>query len=97
MKYTIQVIKDVEIDVDFQKIHDLIRNEYIGNGWTSEELNNDWERIGEEFGDNAEYYLNKIGIKDFNYGSMLEENYDITWDSIADDFYNWLEEKYDKK
>ena len=97
MKYTIQILKDVEFDVDFQKIHDLIRDEYIDNGWAPEELDNDWGRIGEEFGDNVEYYLNQIDITNFDYDAMIEDEYDHTCDSISDDFYDWLEEKYDKK
>ena len=90
MKYTTFEIKEVEIDVDFQKLYDYI---------SSEDHTDDINIIGEDFGDNFQYYMwQALGIEmDNGFFGRIPSEFDSRYlelndleDKICDDFNEWL-------
>lgn len=76
-RYPIIVKTEKEIEIDFKKIYDCIRNEYPDA---------DIYYIGDTFGDNFDYYLEKV----FQFNFLGELDADAV-EAIWKDFYDWLE------
>jgi hypothetical protein len=63
-----------------------------------------WDVVCDHFGDNKAYYLEKLFGIEFGYFKddecgekiLFEDNEEVL-DYIADEFYNWMENKYEPK
>jgi hypothetical protein len=99
MKFQFQKIIRFNLDVDFQKIQDMVIKDISE---IYEEFS--WDTVCDHFADDTIYYLEKLfGIefgdfKDDECGEkiLLEDNEEVM-DYIADEFYNWMENKYEPK
>ena len=99
MKFQFQKRVRFNLDVDFQKIQDMVIKDISD---IYEEFS--YDVVADHFGDNTAYYLEKLFDIEFGYfrddecGEKLlfEDNEDVM-DYIADEFYNWLEKKYEPK
>ena len=99
MKFQFQKRVRFNLDVDFQKIHDMIIKDIseIYEAFS-------WDVVYDHFGNNTTYYLEKLFDIEFGYFSdnefgekfLVEDNEDLM-DDIVDEFYNWLEKKYEHK
>lgn len=93
MKVTFKKVLYDELDIDFQKIYDLI---------VQKTGKDDLNTLYDEFSDNAEYYLTQT--HDFN---SLFDSYDLIFlnsdfsnneyalECIVDNFYVFLRDKFD--
>lgn len=99
MKFQFQKIVRFNLDIDFKKIHDTVIKDISE---IYEEFN--YDIVYEHFGDNVEYYLEKLFDIEFGYfkddecgEKMLLEDNEWIMDCIVDEFYNWLKKKYEPK
>lgn len=73
--YSIPVVVEKEVEIDFKKVYDVLRAEYP---------NDDIYYLGDTFGDNLSYYIKRaLNVE-------LPDNEEIE-DLIWSDFYEWLE------
>lgn len=78
-KYEFIVHKKIEVELDFEKIYNVVKED-------NPEILNPGELL-EIFGDNVTFYLNeKMGM---NLPDDNGENTDM-YDAIWDDFYDWV-------
>ena len=100
--YQYQVIVEKELQIDFEQIYNYVLKDYVED--VKEDLNNidldsiDQYDIINDFGDNADYFIEKIyGItlidrnSDAYVDEILHDNMYLL-DTIADDFGKWVEE-----
>ena len=99
MKFQFQKVVRFYLDIDFKKIHDTIIKD-ISEFY--EEFS--WDVVYDHFGDNIEYYLEKLFGIEFDYfkddecgEKMLLEDNEWIMDCIVEEFYNWLKKKYETK
>lgn len=90
MKYTFATVTYDDVSIDFKKIYDYVKKDYESDGET---LKDKWE-IFNYFGDNIQYFLEKI----FNYKvdevfDNIKEFNDGVLDSIWSDFGDWIEKQ----
>lgn len=104
--YQYQVIVEKELQIDFEQIYNYVLKDYIED--VKEDLNNidlnsiDQYDIINDFGDNADYFIEKIyGIA---FTDCNSDTYVDVWHSnmcslnaISDDFENWVKENKLKK
>ena len=92
--YYYPIVIEKEINLDFEKIYKTVI-ENIG------EEPDDYSIVGNEFGDNIDFYIEKIyGESMYPEGSddyRILEYVEQTMDEIADDFWDYIEEKYKNK
>lgn len=91
--YIIKLVTEIEAEIDFDKLHDLIYENIIStlpstevNSWTKF----DWiTNIGDDLLTNAELYLEEI------LGQQIDvEANDLVIDDITSDFYHYLDKSY---
>lgn len=99
MEFQFQKVVRFNVDIDFKKIHDTVIKDIAE---IYEEFS--WDVVYDHFGDNVEYYLEKLFdiecgyFKDDECGEkILFEDNEGVMDYIVDEFYNWLEKKYEPK
>lgn len=91
--YIIKLVTEVDTEIDFDKLHDLIY-ENIVSTLSSAEVNSwkkfDWvTNIGDDLLTNAELYLEEI----LGHQIDVEAN-DLVIDDITSDFYRYLDNLY---
>ena len=89
MKFTFTETKEIELEIDFQKIYDFIKKEYEND----QDYDPDPWDIHNDFGDNMDYYLKKI------YGYIIEDNdsNDLAMDLVFNEWGDWIRDnKIDK-
>lgn len=77
--YEFTVIKNIDIDLNFQQIYNLLKEENINE-----------DDMPNCFGDNICYYLKELGIETPDDEDSASDVYDL----IANDFYDWMKEKF---
>lgn len=99
MLFQFQKTVRFNLDIDFQKIHDAVIKDISD---IYEEFS--WDVVYDHFGDNVEYYLEKLFDIECGYfrddecgEKILFEDNEGVMDYIVDEFYNWLEKKYEPK
>lgn len=93
-QYTIKLVTEKDVDIDFEKLHDLIYADTITT-LPVEELSL-WDRIdwinnlGDYLAEHAEFYLEQLldGVQ-----LDIEAN-DLVIDDISSDFFRFLESLY---
>lgn len=93
-QYTIKLVTEKDVDIDFEKLHDLIYSDTITT-LPIEELSL-WDRVdwinnlGDYLAEHAEFYLEQMldGIQ-----IDVEAN-DLVLDDISSDFFRFLENLY---
>lgn len=93
-QYTIKLVTEKDVDIDFEKLHDLIYSDTIAT-LPIEELSL-WDRVdwinnlGDYLSEHAEFYLEQMldGIQ-----IDVEAN-DLVLDDISSDFFRFLENLY---
>ena len=99
MEFQFQKTTRFILDVDFQKIQDMVVKDISE---IYEEYS--WDTICDHFDNNTAYYLEKLFDIEFGYFRddecgekiLFDDNEDVM-DCIADEFYNWLKNKYETK
>jgi len=83
MKFNFTETKEIEFDIDFQKVYDYVKKELESD---PDYHPTPWD-IHTEFGDNMDYYLKKI------YGYVVEDNEsnEYTMDYIFKEWGNWIQ------
>lgn len=99
MLFQFQKTTRFNLDVDFKKIHDMIIKD-ISDIYEAFS----WDVVYDHFGDNTAYYLENLFDIEFGYyrddecgEKILFEDNEEVMDYIVDEFYNWLEKKYEPK
>lgn len=93
-QYTIKLVTEKDVNIDFEKLHDLIYSDTITT-LPAEELSL-WDRVdwinnlGDYLSEHAEFYLEQLldGIQ-----IDVEAN-DLVIDDISSDFFRFLENLY---
>lgn len=93
-QYTIKLVTEKDVDIDFEKLHDLIYADTITT-LPAEELSL-WDRIdwinnlGDYLSEHAEFYLEQLldGVQ------LDVEANDLVIDDISSDFFRFLENLY---
>ena len=83
MEYLFEKKIEVTIDVDFQKVYDLIKSE-------NKDITDD-DDIYTEFGNNEIYYLEKL-FPDSGVDFYDEDN-DLALDGMCSEFGKWLDNR----
>lgn len=78
--YQVDIVSTRDYSVDFEKIYNVV---------VEEEGTDDPSYIPDAFGDNVEYYLNKI--YNYNFDDVEEHSMDVFVEMIANDFYDYVE------
>lgn len=99
MIFQFQKVVRFNLDVDFQKIHDMIIKDISE---IYEEFS--WDVVCDHFANDTVYYLEKLFDIEFGYfiagecgeKILFEDNEEVI-DYITDEFYNWLKKKYEPK
>lgn len=92
-QYTIKLVTEADIEIDFDKLHDLIYESIISTLPPIEVAN--WDKIdwinnlGDDLSENTEFYLEQI----LGYQLDVEAN-DLVLDDITSDFYRFLDNLY---
>ena len=99
MEFQFQKTVRFNVDIDFKKIHDTVIKDIAE---IYEEFS--WDVVYDHFGDNVEYYLEKLFDIECGYfrddecgEKILFEDNEGVMDYIVDEFYNWLKKKYEPK
>lgn len=99
MLFQFQKTTRFNLDVDFKKIHDMIIKD-ISDIYEAFS----WDVVYDHFGDNTAYYLEKLFDIEFGYyrddecgEKILFDDNEEVMNYIVDEFYNWLEKKYEPK
>jgi hypothetical protein len=92
-QYTIKLVTEADIEIDFDKLHDLIYESIIST-LPPIEVENwdkfDWiSNLGDDLSENTEFYLEHI----LGYQLDVEAN-DLVLDDITSDFYHFLDNLY---
>ncbi len=92
-QYTIKLVTEADIEIDFDKLHDLIYESII-SALPSIEVANwdkiDWiNNLGDDLSENTEFYLEQL----LGYQLDVEAN-DLVLDDITSDFYRFLDNLY---
>lgn len=92
-QYTIKLVTEADIEIDFDKLHDLVYESIVSTLPTIEVANwdkFDWiNNLGDDLSENAELYLEQI----LGYQLDVEAN-DLVIDDITSDFYRFLDNLY---
>jgi hypothetical protein len=92
-QYTIKLVTEADIEIDFDKLHDLVYESIVSTLPSIEVAN--WDKfdwitnLGDDLSENAEHYLEKI----LGYQLDVEAN-DLVIDDITSDFYRFLDNLY---
>jgi hypothetical protein len=83
MKFNFTETKEIEFDIDFQKVYDYVKKELESD---PDYHPTRWD-IHTNFGDNMDYYLKNI------YGYVIEDNESngFTMDYIFEEWGNWIQ------
>lgn len=99
MIFQFQKVVRFNLDIDFKKIHDTILKDISE---IYEEFS--WDVIYDHFGDNVDYYLEKLFDIKYDYfvddecgEKIIFEDNEEVMDYIVGEFYNWLKKKYEPK
>lgn len=89
MKFCYTVCIDKDVDIDFRDIYNIQINEFKKESYfdPKDEYAIDW--LSDNFVDNIDYYLHRIGLCDFN-SCNNEEVSDYIWQEYSD----WLDNNY---
>lgn len=91
--YTIKLVTEVDTEIDFDVLHDLVYENIVSTLPPNEVVN--WDRfdwitnLGDDLSENAEQYLEEI----LGYQLDVEAN-DLVIDDITSDFYRFLDNLY---
>lgn len=92
-QYTIKLVTEANVDVDFQKLHDLVFQEITTKYSFEDRLtwnSDDWiNNIGDELCAFAEHYLENLLEIELD----VDAN-DMIIDEISSDFYHFLDGLY---
>lgn len=92
-QYTIKLVTEADIEIDFDKLHDLIYENVISTLPSTEVAT--WDKVdwinnlGDDLSENTEFYLEQI----LGYQLDVEAN-DLVLDDITSDFYRFLDNLY---
>lgn len=92
-QYTIKLVTEADIEIDFDKLHDLIYESIISTLPPIEVAN--WDKfdwitnLGDDLSEHTEFYLEQI----LGYQLDVEAN-DLVLDDITSDFYRFLDNLY---
>ena len=92
-QYTIKLVTEADIEIDFDELHDLIYESIISTLPAIEVAN--WDKIdwinnlGDDLSENTEFYLEQL----LGYQLDVEAN-DLVIDDITSDFYRFLDNLY---
>lgn len=92
-QYTIKLVTEADIEIDFDKLHDLVYESIVSTLPATEVAN--WDKfdwitnLGDDLSENAELYLEQT----LGYQLDVEAN-DLVIDDITSDFYRFLDNLY---
>ena len=91
MEFTYAIITEKTVDIDFRNIYNIQINDYFHSrfDFNQNDIESAKDYLSDDFGDNIEYYLNRIGLIDFN--DCDNENVS---DSIWREYNDWLDDNY---
>lgn len=88
MEFSYTILEEKTIDINFEDIYLMQHALFFGNE-NFKDIDLTEDLLCDDFGDNIEYYLHKLGFIDFD-ESENEEISDVIWREYS----NWLDNNY---
>ena len=88
MKFCYTVCLDKGVDIDLRDIYNIQIDDFFHSRFDFNQKSAK-DYLSDDFGDNVDYYLHRIGLDDFE-GCNNEEVSDYIWQEYS----NWLDNNY---
>lgn len=91
MKFYYSISIDKDVDIDFKDIYNIQIDDYFHShfDFNQNDIESAKDYLSDDFGDNIEYYLHRIGLVDYN-DCDNESISDCIWQEYSD----WLDDNY---
>lgn len=90
MEFYYRVTEDKTVDIDFKDIYNIQIDDFLNDRYFDpEDIELAKGYLSDDFGDNIEYYLHRIGLIDFN-----DCDNESVSDCIWQEYENWLDNNY---